>query len=91
MPRVTRRETGKKRSRQDFEPSDYLAAAAEEDAQDVVTFSSAMRDPHEFDHRREVSIPRAKKARRTPRVAMGQPGFCDYDLVLDLPSDEHDI
>ena len=91
VPRVTRRETGKKRSRQDFEPSDYLVAAAEEDAQDVVAFSSAWRDPHEFDHRREVSVPRAKKARRTPRVAMGQPGFCDYDLVLDLPSDEHDI
>ena len=45
----------------------------------------------EFDHGRQVSVPRAKRARRTPRVAMGQPGFCDYDLVLDLPSDEHDI
>ena len=52
---------------------------------------SQQRALREMEYFRQVSVPRAKRARRTPRVAMGQPGFCDYDLVLDLPSDEHDI
>ena len=91
VPRVSKPEKRKKGSRLDFEPSEYWVGATKEDAQTVPIHSCAMRDPLELDYRREASVPRPNKARKRPRVEMGQPGFSDYDLVLDLPSDEHEF
>ena len=61
VPKASKRRTLNKGSIQDFEPSEYLAAAAEEDAQDLVTHSSAIRDPQEDEYRHEVCVPRAKR------------------------------
>ena len=82
----------KKGSRQDYEPTEYLREADLQDAAPVNSSVTTFMEEDEFDFQTEVSRPSAsRRSKKKPRLCMGDPGFCDYEMVLDDGSLELEV
>ena len=79
----------KKGSRKDTEPGNYIAEAIGEDAQPLPECRFLLREPSEARTTGGPPSKRRKKGRGRP--CMGEPGFTDYDICLDLSSEGYEF
>ena len=79
----------KKGSRKDTESRNYIAEAIGEDAQPLPECRYLLREPSEA---RGTGGPPSKRRKKSKgRPCMGEPGFTDYDICLDLSSEGYEF